>query len=118
MPESDNEGGGFFGLQTGKQVSQWVFVADECCAQGGSILAVHLQAQPEAVDFLDDAKDSNCVITLMCGYLIRFALCMGLEQQNGHQDGMLTEFNLISTPVVLVLQHSSAINRCCLCYCL
>ncbi|BDA43385.1 probable breast cancer type 2 susceptibility protein homolog at C-terminar half [Coccomyxa sp. Obi] len=49
----------------GKQVSQWVFVADESCAQGSSILAVHLQAQPEAVDFLDDAKDSNCVITLM-----------------------------------------------------
>ncbi|KAK9915248.1 hypothetical protein WJX75_006713 [Coccomyxa subellipsoidea] len=49
----------------GKQISQWVFVADESCGQGGSILALHLQAQPEALDFLNDATDSNCIITLM-----------------------------------------------------
>ncbi|EIE22396.1 hypothetical protein COCSUDRAFT_56086 [Coccomyxa subellipsoidea C-169] len=49
----------------GKQSSQWVFVADESCSQGSTILAIHLQAQPEAVDFLDGRTDTNNIITLM-----------------------------------------------------
>ena len=53
-------------MHSGKQISQWVFVADESCGEGGSILALRLQAQPEALDCLNDATDSNCIITLMC----------------------------------------------------
>jgi hypothetical protein len=52
----------------GKQVAQWVFLTDNSCSQSAApcILAIQLQGQSEAIDFLDNDIHINSVVTLRC----------------------------------------------------
>lgn len=51
----------------GNQTAQWVFIADSSSSTEESwMLAVQLQGQAEAIDFLDNDLDTGSVITMRC----------------------------------------------------